>query len=104
MSKAAYSTQNIGHYGLGFEYYSHFTSPIRRYPDVILHRLLQHTLDRHPETNKELYEMQCKHCSERERAAMEAERESVKYKMAEFMSDRIGEQYEGIIRNSRYKL
>lgn len=97
MSKAAYSTHNIGHYGLGFEYYGHFTSPIRRYPDVMLHRLLQKTLDRHPETNTELYEMQCKHCSERERAAMEAERESVKYKMAEFMTDRIGEQYEGII-------
>ncbi len=97
MSKAAYSTQNIGHYGLGFEYYSHFTSPIRRYPDVLLHRLLQKTLDKHPETNIELYEMQCKHCSERERAAMEAERESVKYKMAEFMTDRIGEQYDGIV-------
>lgn len=97
MSKAAYSTHNIGHYGLGFEYYSHFTSPIRRYPDVILHRLLQMTLDKHPDTNGDLYEMQCKHCSERERAAMEAERESVKYKMTEFMAEKIGEHYEGII-------
>jgi ribonuclease R len=97
MSKAAYSTENIGHYGLGFEYYSHFTSPIRRYPDIMTHRLLQHVLDNTPVQNAMHYENKCKHCSERERAAMEAERESTKYKMAEYLSDKIGQKFEGII-------
>ena len=97
MAKAAYTTNNIGHYGLGFDYYTHFTSPIRRYPDVAVHRMLDKILhDKKLPTQDEL-EYQCKHSSERERAAAEAERASVKYKMAEFMLDRIGEHFKGVI-------
>jgi len=97
MAKAEYSTNNIGHYGLGFEFYTHFTSPIRRYPDVAVHRMLDKILhDKKLPTQDEL-EYQCKHSSERERAAAEAERASVKYKMAEFMQDRIGEHFKGVI-------
>jgi len=97
MSKAVYSTQNIGHYGLAFDYYTHFTSPIRRYPDVMVHRLLSHYLNNGPSVNEKEYEEYCKHASEMERRAMEAERASIKYKQVEYMSDKIGQIYEGII-------
>ncbi|MCO5231042.1 MAG: ribonuclease R [Chitinophagales bacterium] len=97
MAKAIYSTDNIGHYGLGFEFYSHFTSPIRRYPDIMVHRLLQKVLDNQPLPKKSDIEIQCRHSSERERAAMEAERDSVKYKMIEFMETRIGEVFRGVV-------
>lgn len=97
MSKAAYTTDNIGHYGLGFEYYSHFTSPIRRYSDVLAHRILEKNLEKTYRVKKENLEEKCKHISLQERKAMEAERESVKYKQVQFMEDRIGEEFNGII-------
>jgi len=105
MAKAAYSTNNIGHFGLAFEHYSHFTSPIRRYPDVLAHRILQQCLtdDRETLYHKEDLEQLCLHSSERERAAMESERESVKYKQVEFMSDKVGQEYDGIISGVVYK-
>jgi len=96
MAKAVYTTNNIGHYGLGFEYYCHFTSPIRRYPDVLVHRIVQSVLMGHPINDAGLEE-KCVHCSERERAAMEAERASNKYKQVEFMRDYIGQVFEGVI-------
>jgi len=97
MSKAVYSTSPIGHYGLGFEYYSHFTSPIRRYPDLIAHRLLQHYLDGGKSPNKEEVETQSKHCSAMERLASEAERESIKFMQVKFMEDHVGEVFTGVI-------
>lgn len=97
MAKAVYTTDNIGHYGLAFPYYTHFTSPIRRYPDMMVHRLLQRYLDGKRSADKEFYERRCVHCSEREVVAAEAERASIKYKMVEFMADRIGEEFDGHI-------
>ncbi len=96
MAKAVYTTENIGHYGLGFEHYCHFTSPIRRYPDVLVHRILQECLDEKIEIDKKL-EAKCKHASERERAAMESERAANKYKQVEYMQDFLGEEFEGVI-------
>lgn len=97
MAKAIYSTDNIGHYGLGFEFYTHFTSPIRRYPDVMVHRLLQHYLDGGKSPNREHYEDLCEHSSDRERVATEAERDSVKYMQVKFMEDKVGETFMGTI-------
>lgn len=97
MAKAAYSTENIGHYGLGFEYYTHFTSPIRRYPDMMVHRLLEKYLSGGKGVNREKLEEQCKHSSEMEQMAANAERASIKYKQVEFMSEHLGEVYTGII-------
>jgi ribonuclease R len=97
MSKAVYSTDNIGHYGLAFPYYTHFTSPIRRYPDMMVHRLLAHYLQDGKSADKPTYERLCEHSSEMEVRAAEAERASVKYKMAEFMLDRIGQEFKGHI-------
>ena len=97
MAKAAYSTVNIGHYGLAFDYYSHFTSPIRRYPDVMTHRLLQRYLDNGRSVNADKYEEKCKHCSEMEQIAANAERASIKYKQVEFMADKLGETFMGTI-------
>ncbi len=96
MSKAKYTTENIGHYGLGFEHYCHFTSPIRRYPDVQVHRILFDILNNKIVPDKKLEE-KCKHTSERERAAMEAERASNKYKQVQFMKNYLGEEFEGVI-------
>lgn len=96
MAKAIYTTENIGHYGLGFEHYCHFTSPIRRYPDVLVHRILQQVLEKEIKPDKKL-EQKCRHCSERERAAMDAERAANKYKQVEYMKDFIGEEFEGVI-------
>jgi len=96
MAKAKYTVENIGHYGLGFEYYCHFTSPIRRYPDVIVHRILQEVLEKNIRPDKKL-EDKCKHCSERERAAMESERAANKYKQVQYMKNFLGEDFEGVI-------
>ena len=96
MAKAVYSTQNIGHYGLAFDFYCHFTSPIRRYPDVLVHRVLQTVLDNKPVSDKKMEE-KCKQSSDRERAAMECERASNKYKQVEFMRDYVGDTFEGVV-------
>jgi len=99
MAKAIYTTDNIGHFGLGFDYYTHFTSPIRRYPDVMVHRfmhaILNNTTSNMP--GRAVIEARCKHSSEREKAAMEAERASTKYKMAEYMYDRVGQSFDGVV-------
>ncbi len=97
MAKAEYSTQNIGHYGLAFKYYTHFTSPIRRYPDLMVHRLMEMYFDKKPSVNRDEYEAICAHASEMERKAVEAERASIKLKQAEFMADKIGEEFDGLI-------
>lgn len=106
MAKAKYATKNIGHYGLGFEDYCHFTSPIRRYPDVLVHRVLERVLETKKDSvslpvskgvRTEAMEEKCKHCSERERAAMEAERAANKYKQVEYMQNFLGEEFEGVI-------
>ena len=96
MAKAVYTSKNIGHYGLGFEHYCHFTSPIRRYPDVMVHRILQECLDKDLKIDKKVEE-KCKHCSDKERKAMEAERAGNKYKQVEFMRDYLGDEFDGII-------
>ena len=96
MAKAVYTAQNIGHYGLGFENYCHFTSPIRRYPDIMVHRIVQECLDKNVKVDKKMEE-KCKHCSDRERSAMEAERAGNKYKQVEFMQQYLGEEFEGVI-------
>ncbi len=96
MAKAVYSMDNIGHYGLAFENYCHFTSPIRRYPDVLVHRILAECLAEKPMVDKDMEE-KCKHCSERERAAMDAERASQKYKQVEYMKPHVGDVFEAVI-------
>jgi ribonuclease R len=96
MAKAIYTSENIGHYGLGFEHYCHFTSPIRRYPDVMVHRILEECLQHNIEPDKKM-EQKCKHSSERERAAMDSERAANKYKQVEYMQDYLGEEFEGVI-------
>jgi ribonuclease R len=96
MAKAIYTSENIGHYGLGFEYYCHFTSPIRRYPDVMVHRILYDVIEKNVHPDKKMEE-KCKHCSAKERAAMDSERAGNKYKQVEFMMDKVGEDMEGII-------
>ena len=107
MAKAVYSTDNVGHYGLAFDYYTHFTSPIRRYPDVLVHRLLNYYLatdqgktkpdDAQHLLNLESLELLCKHSSDREKLAAEAERSSIKYKQVEFLMDKTGQEFEGLI-------
>ena len=97
MAKAFYSTDNIGHYGLAFRYYTHFTSPIRRYPDMMVHRLLALYMAGGKSPDKEHYEKLCEHSSEMEVRAADAERASIKYKMVEFMVDKIGQEFSGAI-------
>lgn len=97
MAKAVYTTKNIGHYGLAFNYYTHFTSPIRRYPDMMVHRLLERYLKGEKSVSENELEEKCKHCSDMELLAAKAERSSIKYKEVEYMSERIGNTYDGII-------
>ena len=97
MAKAVYTTKNIGHYGLAFDYYTHFTSPIRRYPDMMVHRLLSDYIDNKKSADEEEIEAMCKHCSDMELVATRAERDSIKYKQVEFMSDKIGQVFDGVI-------
>ncbi len=97
MAKAVYTTANPSHYGLGFDFYTHFTSPIRRYPDIMVHRLLEHYLENKSSVNKEAYEKMCVHVSQMEKKAADAERASIKYKQAEYLKDQIGEVFIGLI-------
>ena len=97
MSKAAYSTENIGHYGLAFDYYSHFTSPIRRYPDVMAHRLLQYYIDGGKSVSEEEYEEKCQHSSQMEALAAQAERDSVKYMQVKYMQDHKDQEFLGVV-------
>ena len=97
MSKAVYTTDNIGHYGLAFDHYTHFTSPIRRYPDVLVHRLLQYYLTGKEKINIRLLEEACAHSSGREQLATKAERDSIKYMQVKFMEDKIDKGFEGVI-------
>lgn len=97
MAKAVYSIDNIGHYGLAFPFYTHFTSPIRRYPDMMVHRLLQHYLDGGKSVGREPYEEWCEHSSDREKVATEAERDSIKFMQVKFMQDKVGEEFIGTI-------
>ncbi len=98
MAKAIYSTENIGHYGLAFDYYTHFTSPIRRYPDLMVHRLIErYLIEKQPSVSKKDYEEMCIHASEMEKQAEEMERQSVKYKQAEYLQDKIGMIFEGLV-------
>ena len=97
MAKAVYTTENIGHFGLGFDHYTHFTSPIRRYADVLVHRILEKNLSGVYREKKNTLEQQCKHISNQEKKAQEAERESIKFKQVEYISDHIGEEFTGII-------
>jgi ribonuclease R len=97
MAKAIYTTKTTSHYGLAFDHYTHFTSPIRRYPDVMVHRLLFHYLNHGQSANAAYYEKLCEHCSQKEKKAADAERASIKYKQAEFLQDQVGTVYTGII-------
>ena len=97
MMKAKYTTKNIGHFGLAFDYYTHFTSPIRRYPDTMVHRLLTRYAEGGRSANAKHYEELCEHCSDMELVAQNAERDSIKYKMVEFMGDHLGEQFDAHI-------
>ena len=97
MAKAVYTTRNIGHYGLAFEYYTHFTSPIRRYPDMMVHRLLSDYIDNKKSADEEEIEALCLHSSDMELVAVRAERDSIKYKQVEFMADKIGQVFDGVI-------
>lgn len=97
MAKAVYSTENVGHYGLAFDFYTHFTSPIRRYPDMMVHRLLDRYAEGQKSADEVVFEDYCKHCSDMEQVAANAERSSIKYKQVEFMSDKIGQTFNGVI-------